>query len=472
METECIREQLEFQQLGRRAVIGRFDGGKISSDAGGLLLREVDKRTGIIDRLASCFRDYRNEERIEHTVESLISQRIYGMALGYEDLNDHDSLRHDVVMGLLSEKQDPRGRDRLREQDQGKAIAGKSTLNRLELTPENANEQSRYKKIVADGGKIDELMVAVFIESYHSAPSEVVLDVDATDDPLHGNQEGKYFHGYYAEYCYLPLYIFSGEHLLCARLRQANEDPASGVLPELSRIVEQLRAVWPEVRIIVRGDSGFCRDEIMRYCESHREIDYVLGLAKNSRLIKAIETEMAQAQQIHQSTQKPARVFKDFRYRTRKSWSCERRVVGKAEYLAKGENPRFIVTSIGSEEKEARALYEDFYCARGDMENRIKEQQLGLFADRTSTAWMRSNQLRLYFSSFAYILVHTLRRLGLEGTELAKAQCDTIRLKLFKIGAQIRVTVRKVWISLSESYPYHNLFQQVFARLQQIPLRC
>jgi len=336
------------------------------------------------------------------------------------------------------------------------------------LTPEDANQKSRYKKIVADEGAIDELMVAVFIESYESAPSEVVLDVDATDDPLHGNQEGKYFHGYYAQYCYLPLYIFSGEHLLCARLRQANEDPASGVREELVRIVKKLREEWPGVRIIVRGDSGFCREEIMSYCEGDGQLDYVFGLAKNSRLIEAIGAEMAQAQEIYQSTQKPARVFKDFRYRTRKSWSCERRVVGKAEYLAKGENPRFIVTSIGSERQDARALYEDFYCARGDMENRIKEQQLGLFADRTSTAWMRSNQLRLYFSSFAYVLIHTLRRLGLEGTELAKAQCDTIRLKLFKIGAQIQVSVRKVWISFSESYPYLSLFQQVFARLQQI----
>ena len=469
MKTQCTTEQMEFHHLGRRAVIGRFDGGKISSDAGGVLLREVEKRTQILKRLAGCFRDYRNEDRIEHSVGSLIRQRVYGMALGYEDLNDHDSLRHDVVMGLLSEKHDPSGRDRVREQDQGKAIAGKSTLNRLELTPEDANEKSRYKKIVAEGEKIDELMVAVFIESYQSAPSEVVLDVDATDDPLYGNQEGRYFHGYYAEYCYLPLYIFSGEHLLCARLRQANEDPASGVLQELARIVTKLKSAWPGVRIIVRGDSGFCREEIMSYCEGLGQLDYVFGLAKNNRLIKQIEAEMAQAQEIYQSTQKPARVFKDFRYRTRKSWSCERRVVGKAEYLAKGENPRFIVTSIASEEKDARELYEDFYCARGEMENRIKEQQLGLFADRTSTSWMRSNQLRLYFSSFAYILVHALRRLGLEGTELAKAQCDTIRLKLLKIGAQIRVSVRKVWMSFSESYPYLNLFQQVFARLQQIP---
>ena len=468
METQCTTEQMEFHHLGRRAVIGRFDGGKISSDAGGVLLREVEKRTQILKRLAGCFRDYRNEDRIEHSVGSLIRQRVYGMALGYEDLNDHDSLRHDVVMGLLSEKHDPSGRDRVREQDQGKAIAGKSTLNRLELTPEDANEKSRYKKIVAEGEKIDELMVAVFIESYQSAPSEVVLDVDATDDPLYGNQEGRYFHGYYAEYCYLPLYIFSGEHLLCARLRQANEDPASGVLQELARIVTKLKSAWPGVRIIVRGDSGFCREEIMSYCEGLGQLDYVFGLAKNSRLIEQIGAEMGQAQEIYQSTQKPARVFKDFRYRTRKSWSCERRVVGKAEYLAKGENPRFIVTSIASEEKDARELYEDFYCARGEMENRIKEQQLGLFADRTSTSWMRSNQLRLYFSSFAYILVHALRRLGLEGTELAKAQCDTIRLKLLKIGAQIRVSVRKVWMSFSESYPYLNLFQQGLARLQQI----
>lgn len=471
MGTQCTTEQMEFQQLGRRRVIGRFDGGKISSDAGGLLLREVERRFHILKRLArDCFRDYRDPDRIEHTVGSLIRQRVYGIALGYEDLNDHDNLRHDVVMGLLSEKRDPSGKDRVREQDQGKAIAGKSTLNRLELTPEDANEKSRYKKIVADGGKIDELMITLFIESYRSPPSEVVLDVDATDDPLYGNQEGKYFHGYYAEYCYLPLYIFSGEHLLCARLRQANEDPASGVLQELKRIVKKLREKWPTVRIILRGDSGFCREEIMSYCEGE-SLDYVLGLAKNSRLIKQIDAEMAQAKQIHQITQQAARVFRDFRYRTRKSWSCERRVVGKAEYLAKGENPRFIVTSMASEEKQARELYEDFYCARGDMENRIKEQQLGLFADRTSTSWIRSNQLRLYFSSFAYILMHALRRVGLEGTELAKAQCDTIRLKLFKIGAQIQVTVRKVWLSFSESYPYLKLFQQVLARLQQLAAR-
>jgi hypothetical protein len=458
-----------FQQLGRREVIGRFDGGTISSDAGGVLLREVERQCGIVKRVAGCFQDYRDPERIEHSVEELIKQRVYAIALGYEDLNDHDSLRHDLVMGLLCEKSDPSGSNRVRERDRGKAIAGKSTLNRLELTPEGANENSRYKKIVAQGEQIDDVMVDVSMECEVQAPAEVVLDVDATDDPLYGKQEGRFFHGYYREYCYLPLYIFWGEYLLCARLRVASEDPASGVVQELERIVKKLRQRWPEVRIIVRGDSGFCRDEIMRYCEQNEKMDYVFGLAKNDRLNKEIEFEMAQAQEIHKSTEAAARVFKDFRYRTRKSWSCERRVVGKAEYLAKGANPRFVVTSVSSEEKDARTLYEDFYCARGDMENRIKEQQLGLFADRTSTAWMRSNQLRLYFSSFAYILMQRLRQLGLKGTELAQAQCETIRLKLFKIGAQIAVTVRKVWISFSESYPYLGLFQRVFARLQQIP---
>lgn len=469
METQCIQEQMVFQQLGRREVIGRFDGGTISSDAGGVLLREVERLCGILKRVAGCFRDYRDAERIEHSVEELIKQRVYAIALGYEDLNDHDSLRQDVVMGVLCEKSDPSGSNRVREQDRGKAIAGKSTLNRLELTPEGANENSRYKKIVAQGEQIDDVMVDVCIESQGEAPAEVVLDVDATDDPLYGKQEGRFFHGYYREYCYLPLYIFWGEYLLCARLRVASEDPASGVVQELKRIVGKLRQAWREVRIIVRGDSGFCRDEIMRYCEQNEKMDYVLGLARNDRLNKEIEAEMAQAQQLHKSTAAAARVFKDFRYRTRKSWSRERRVVGKAEYLAKGANPRFVVTSIASEEKDARTLYEDFYCARGDMENRIKEQQLGLFADRTSTAWMRSNQLRLYFSSFAYILMQRLRQLGLQGTELAQAQCETIRLKLFKIGAQVTVTVRKVWLSFSESYPYLGLFQRVLARLQQIP---
>ena len=471
MNTQCTAEQLEFHTLGRRAVVGKFDGGRITSDGGGVLLREVEQRFHIMKRFSDCFIDHRNPELIEHTVESLLKQRIFGIALGYEDLNDHDALRQDALLALLSEKEDPAGNDRLRKQDNGKALAGKSTLNRLELTPLNANGKSRYKKIVANPVAMDNLLVDLFVESLETPPAEIVLDVDATDDPLHGNQEGRLFHGYYKNYCYLPLYIFCGEQLLCARLRTADQDGAAGTVEEITRIVAQIRLAWPEVRIILRGDSGFCRDDIMTWCETHR-IDYVLGLAKNNRLKKEIKIEMAQAKQHHEATGEAARVFKDFRYRTLKSWSCERRVVGKAEYLGKGENPRFVVSSVGIEEQSARQLYEDFYCRRGDMENRIKEQQLSLFADRTSTSEMRANQLRLYFSSMAYVLVQTLRRVGLEGTALEKAQCDTIRLKLFKVGARIKISVRKVWISFSESYPYADLFQQVFIKLQQIPLRC
>jgi len=294
--------------------------------------------------------------------------------------------------------------------------------------------------------------------------------VDATDDPVHGQQEGRFFHGYYRSYCYLPLYIFCGEHLLCARLRTADQDGAVGTKEELAHIIEQVRRRWPQTRIIVRGDSGFCRDDLMTWCDVHN-VDYVLGLAQNSRLKTAIAPEMAQAHEQYESTQQAARVFRDFRYRTATSWACARRVIGKAEYLAKGENPRFVVTSLSATTHEARALYEDLYCARGDMENRIKEQQLALFADRTSTHAMRSNQLRLYFSSFAYVLMHTLRRVGLTGTAMAKAQCDTIRLRLFKIGAQIRISVRRVWIAFSESWPYVDLFRQIMQRLQRIPLR-
>jgi len=471
MNTECTLDQLEFHGLEKRDVIGKFNGGKISSDGGGVLLREVEKRTHILKRLADCFIDHRNPKLIEHSVGSLIKQRTIAMALGYEDLNDHDELRHDQLLALLSDKPDPTGNRRLRAQDKGKALAGKSTLNRLELTPVDADEQSRYKKIVANAEAIDELMVDLFLESYSTPPKEIVLDADATDDPLYGHQEGRFFHGYYGCYCYLPLYIFCGEHLLCARLREANQDGAAGTVEELERIVARIRIAWPEVRIVLRGDSGFCREQIMHWCEANG-VDYVLGLAKNNRLKKAITEEMAQAKQQHEATNQEARVFKDFHYKTLDSWSCERRVVGKAEYLSKGENPRFVVTTLDSDEQDARTLYEDFYCARGDMENRIKEQQLDLFADRTSTHEMRSNQLRLYFSSFAYVLVQTLRRLGLKGTALARAQCGTIRLKLFKIGAQVRISVRKVWLSFSESYPYARLFQQVFGRLQQIPLRC
>jgi hypothetical protein len=448
-----------------------MDGGSISSDGGGLVLREVDRRARILGRFAECFTDHRRPELIEHSVAELVSQRVYGLALGYEDLNDHDELRWDPLLGLLAGKLDPQGRKRLRERDRGKALAGKSTLNRLELTPAEADGRARYKKIVVRPEAIDELLVTWFIEAHEHSPEQVVLDVDATDDPVHGEQEGRFFHGYYRHYCYLPLYVFCGDHLLCARLRPSNIDASAGTLEELERIVGQIRSSWPEVKVLVRGDSGFCREKLMSWCEANG-VDYVFGIAKNERLKASIADELAVAEVLYAQTGRAARVFKDFRYRTLKSWSRERRVVGKAEQLAQGPNPRFVVTSLAPEKMEARALYEDLYCARGDMENRIKEQQLALFADRTSTATMRANQLRLYFSSIAYVLLQTLRRIGLAGTELAKAQCDTIRLKLLKIGAQIRITVRKVWISLSQSYPYADLLWRVCERLRLRPLRC
>jgi Transposase DDE domain group 1 len=472
METQCTPTQLEFHALGRRKVVGRFDGGNITSDAGGLLLRETEKRTGILSGFSRCFEDLRNPDLIEHTVAELIAQRVYGLALGYEDLNDHDDLRRDPLFAVLVGKEDPEGERRVRPQDQGKAAAGKSTLNRLELTPADPTvAELRYKKIIMKPEEIDRLLVDVFLQAHDETPEQIVLDVDATDDPLHGNQEGRFFHGYYKNYCYLPLYIFCGEFLLCARLRPSNIDASEGTVEELERIVGQIRNAWPGVKIVVRGDSGFCRDEIMSWCEAQR-IDYVFGLAKNERLKAVIAEEMQRAQELYQATRKAARVFKDFRYETRESWTRERRVVAKAEHLDKGANPRFVVTSIGLEQIDAQTLYEQSYCGRGDMENRIKEQQLWLFADRTSTGKMRANQLRLYFSSVAYLLMQALRRLGLRGTQMAAAQCNTIRLKLLKVGAQVKVTVRKVWVSLAGGYPYVELFYRVFRNLQGETLRC
>ena len=362
METQCSATQLEFHSLGQRKVVGQFDGGTITSDAGGLLLRETEKRTGIIAGFARCFEDLRNPDLIEHTVAELVAQRVYGLALGYEDLNDHDDLRRDPVFAVLVGKEDPEGEKRVRAQDRGKAAAGKSTLNRLELTPaEPTGAELRYKKIIMKPEEIDRLFVDVFLQAHAEAPEEIILDVDATDDPLHGNQEGRFFHGYYMNYCYLPLYIFCGEFLLCARLRPSNIDASEGTVEELERIVGQIRSAWPEVRIVVRGDSGFCRDHIMSWCEA-QGIEYVFGLAKNERLKAMIAEELQRAQALYQATQKAARVFKGFRYETRESWTRERRVVAKAEHLDKGANPRFVVTSIEPEQMEAQSLYEQLYC--------------------------------------------------------------------------------------------------------------
>jgi hypothetical protein len=469
MRTECNGKLFDFHPLGQREVRADFAGGAITSDAGGLLLREVEKRTGIVERFADCFRDHRKRERIEHTVKELVAQRVYGLALGYEDLSDHDQLRRDPMLAVLAEKKDPTGQSRARGRDRGKALAGKSTLNRVELTKAEVSKKERYKKVEVDPAAVDRLLVDLFLESYAEAPAEIVLDLDATDDPLHGKQEGRFFHGYYGEYCYLPLYIFCGDALLCARLRPSNIDASKGCVEEVDRIVRQIREKWPEVKITIRADSGFCREEVMKWCEDHG-VDYVLGLAKNERLRAALAAELEEVAREYARSGKAARRFKEFEYQTLKTWSRTRRVVGKAEQLEKGSNPRFVVTSMRPERWEAQRLYEELYCARGEMENRIKEQ-LMLFADRTSTAYLRSNQTRLYFSSVAYLLMEALRRLGLRGTELAAAQATTIRLKVLKIGALVRVTVRRVWVALAEGYPYATVWASICTRLEQIPVR-
>ena len=452
--TECNQTDFGFEACGRREIVARFDGGTISSDGGTFLLRQTDQRLNLLPRLAECFLDGRNPEQIEHSILEMLSQRIYGLALGYEDLNDHEQLRKDPVFGILA------GRADLEQ-----PLAGKSTLNRMEL---GAGAKDRYKKITYWKAALDELLVKVFVESHRAAPGEIVLDVDTTDLPLHGKQEGRFFHGYYDSYCYLPLYVFCGEHVLCARLREANHDAAFGSLQEIQRIVGQIRTAWPEVKIVLRGDSGFCRNELMSWCESHG-VGFVFGLARNQRLRKIIGAERNEATEQWNKTGKPARVFSEFRYRTKKTkkggWDRERRVVAKAEHIAGKENPRFVVTSLSGQAWAGKALYEELYCARGDMENRIKEQ-FSLFADRVSTETMRANQTRLYLSAMAYVLMSGLRRLGLQGTELAQAQVSTIRTKLLKIGAQIRVTVRKVWVSMASSYPWQGLYQQVWTNLR------
>ena len=400
--------------------MARFDGGTISSDGGAFLLRQTDKRLNLLPRLAKCFLDGRNQNLVEHTIQEMLAQRIYGLALGYEDINDHEQLRSDPVFGILA------GREELDE-----PLAGKSTLNRMEL---GTGIKDRYKKITFWKEALDELLVKVFLEAHQSAPTEIVLDVDTTDLPLHGKQEGRFFHGYYDCYCYLPLYVFCGDHVLCARLREANHDAAFGCLAEIRRIVAQVRVAWPDVKIVLRGDSGFCRNELMNWCENNG-VDFVFGLARNQRLRKIIGQQMHAANQQWNQTGKPARVFTEFDYRTKKTkkggWDCERRVVSKAEHIDGKENPRFVVTSLSSKQWAAQALYENLYCARGDMENRIKEQ-FSLFADRVSTETIRANQARLYLSAMAYILVSGLRRLGLKATELAQAQVSTIRTKLLR----------------------------------------
>jgi len=472
MQTECNGTQLEFQEVGGRRVQADFNGGHITSDGGVLLLRELDERLGISRRFAACFEDHRDPDLIEHTVEELVRQRVYGLALGYEDLNDHDELRRDPLLAVAAGKVDPEGQARKRAQDKGCALAGKSTLNRLELTPEQVNPGNRYQKIVHHAERIEDLFVTLFLEGHPEEPDEIVLDFDATDDPLHGHQEGLFFHGYYDEYCYLPLYVFCGDHLLVARLRTSDRDASDGATEVLTWLVQRIREQWPHARIIARADSGFARDEFMNACEAREKVYCLLGMAKNVRLLQKIGVELVQAKQRYEQTGQAARVFTEFSYRTRKSWSRSRRVIAKAEHLAKGPNPRFIVTNLPPDYADPQTLYEQHYCARGDMENRIKEQQLDLFADRTSAHMMRPNQLRLWFSSLAYVLVSGLRRVALKGTRMAHATCGTIRLHLFKIGALITVTVRRVVARLASACPYQDVFHQAYHNLHSLPMRC
>jgi hypothetical protein len=457
MRTQCNAEQLEFSSVEGRRVVAAFDGGAVSSDAGALLLGKTDAAIGLIERLAGCFADQRRPELIEHSVRTLVGQRVFGLALGYEDLNDHEQLRHDPVMGALLGKLTA-------DRRQCAPLAGKSTLNRLELFP--GQWVDRYHKITPVPEAMDRLWVDLFLEAHRRAPKRIVLDMDATDDPLHGKQEGRFFHGYYNHYCYLPLYIFCGEHLLCARLRRSNIDGAAGARNEAVRIVAQIRERWPNVQIILRADSGFCRDELMSWCEQNA-VDYLFGLAKNKRLIRAIGKELRVAANEADRTGRAARRFRELTYRTRSSWSSSRRVVAKAEHTGDKSNPRFVVTSLSRQDWPMQNLYEDLYCARGECENRIKEAQLDLFADRLSTETFRANQLRLWLASAAYVLMHALRRIGLKSTALAKACANTIRLRLLKIGAVVTVSVRRVKLAMSSACPnqaeYHAAFHALAA---------
>ncbi|MEX0939724.1 MAG: IS1380 family transposase [Pirellulales bacterium] len=463
--TDCSARELRFRAPSRHELVARFDGGDITSDGGALLLRAADDRLRLCERLAGCFTDHRDPERVEHTTEELVRQRVFGLALGYEDLVDHDELRRDPLLASLVGKRDPKGRSR-RERDRGMGLAGSRTLNRLELGTPAGAASDRYRRIAMDHAAVDRLCLDVFLESFDEEPDEIILDFDATDDQVHGKQEGRFFHGYYDHHCYLPLYIFSGEHLLCARLRRANQDAAAGSLEELERIVGGIRERWPNVTILVRADSGFCREWLMAWCEENA-VAYLLGLARNDRLEERLAPMLGHAADLCRMTGKPARLFDWFQWSTLSSWSRERQVIGKAEHLPGRSNPRFIVTNLPVDNHDdARRLYEEVYCARGDMENRIKEQQLDLFADRTSSHTMHANQVRLSMASMAYVLVSAIRRLALAGTELSAAQCGTIRTKLLKIGARVKVTVRRVWVHLASGYPWADSFVAAWLRLR------
>ena len=468
MPTECTPVRLPFHPLGRRRVDAAFDGGHVSSDGGALLLREAAQLSDCFGRVAACFVDHRNPAFVEHSLAELVAQRMLALACGYEDLNDHDTLRCDPMFALAVGKADPFGQSRRMSRDSGRALAGHATLNRLETAPAALHSDRRDLKILHDPSALERLFVQLFLDAHDRAPNEIVLDLDATDDPVHGGQEGRFFHGYYGHYCYLPLYIFCGNFVLVAKLREANQDGAAGALEEVQRVVAHIREQWPAVRIVIRGDSGFCRDALMDWCEQTEGVDYILGLARNTRLAAEISDDMAATEAEVERTGASARTYRDFRYRTQSTWSRERRVVGKAEVLVGKRNPRFVVTSLSPDAISASALYEDVYCARGEMENRIKEQQLGMFADRTSSHTMRANQLRLWFSALAYALVNELRAVALVGTELATAQVWTIRTRLLKVGAVVQQSVRRLRIALSSAFPLQEVWAHALHRIRDV----
>jgi len=452
--TDCNAMLFEFAPVEGRRVEAAFDGGAITSDAGALLLGETDRALQLAARFAACFTDARTPELVEHQVSTMVLQRVVGIALGYEDLNDHDDLRHDPVLAVLAGKLAAKRSDCA-------PLAGKSTLNRLELS---RPEATRYHRISHDPAAIEALLVDLFLDAHGKAPAQIILDLDATDDPLHGRQEGRFFHGYYDCYCYLPLYVFCGRHLLAAKLRRSNIDGSAGAVEEVARIVGRIRRRWPKIRILLRGDSGFAREVLMTWCEANR-VDYLFGLARNARLEETVKAELLAATLDSIRSSRPARRFKDFRYTTLDSWSRERRVIGKAEVTGDKANPRFIVTSLEPAEIDGRRLYEKVYCARGEMENRIKECQLDLFADRTAAATMRANQLRLWFASMAYVLLCALRRIGLAHTQFADATCGTIRLKLLKLGALVHISVRRIKVSIASACPSRDEFALAHLRL-------
>jgi hypothetical protein len=468
---------LLFPDLGPRKVVADFSGGHLSSDGGMLLLRQLDEGLGVSRALATCFRDHRSQRWVEHSVRELLAQRVLGLAAGYADLNDHNLLRLDPLFAAAVGKSDPLGLDRLAERDRGKALAGASTLNRLEL---GNNRDTGYHKVQADHAQIKATLLRMGVRCLCKHSREVVIDLDATDDPLHGQQEGRFYHGFYNNYCYLPLLAFAGSIPLWAQLRTSDGGAARGAVEAMAESVAAVRQRCPKARIIFRADSGFCNEEIMAWCESQREVYYCLGLARNSRLLEQekVEAAFARVRQRVILTGGVSREFTEFSYQTVRSWSVARRVIAKAEVLHGKENPRFIATNLPAEgfaeEGEAadrfcaQKCYEDFYCARGDMENQIKQQYLDLEADRTSTHWMASNQLRLWLSTFALLLVERLRSLALSGTVLARATAGTIRLRLLKIAAQVTVSTRRVYVRLASAFPLQAVFAQAQRELSHL----